>query len=133
LVEDNFYATIKFKSGEEIFAQIAASEEEDRTMLLVSNPITVEEVKMKGRTFGYKFEPWLKTTKEDMFVIDMENVLTMSESEDMEMICYYQDFVRRNNKNSLTKLDRKMGHLGSVNEAKKSLEKIFNIDTAPKE
>ena len=63
----------------------------------------------------------------------MENVLTMSESEDMEMICYYQDFVRRNNKNSHTKLDRKMGHLGSVNEAKKSLEKIFNIDTAPKE
>ena len=55
MVEDNFYATIKFKSGEEIFAQIAASEEEDRTMLLVSNPITVEEVKMKGRTFGYKF------------------------------------------------------------------------------
>ena len=69
MIEDNFYATIKFKSGEEIFAQIAASEEEDRTMLLVSHPITVEEVKVKGRIFGYKFEPWLKTTKENMFII----------------------------------------------------------------
>jgi hypothetical protein len=133
LIEDNFYATIKFKSGEEIFAQIAASEEEDRTMLLVSHPITVEEVKVKGRIFGYKFEPWLKTTKEDMFVIDMENVLTMSESEDMEMICYYQDFIRKHNKDSNTKLDRKMGHLGNVNDAKKLLEELFNMNPASKE
>jgi|TARA_B100001964_G_C14242004_1_gene605486 hypothetical protein len=133
LIEDNFYATIKFKSGEEIFAQITASEEEDRTMLLVSNPITVEEVRMKGRTCGYKFEPWLKTTKEDLFVIDLDNVLTMSESADVEMICYYQDFIRRHNKDSNTKLDRKMGHLGSVNDAKKLLEELFNMNPASKE
>ncbi len=133
MIEDNFYATIKFKSGEEIFAQITASEEEDRTMLLVSNPITVEEVRMKGRTCGYKFEPWLKTTKEDLFVIDLDNVLTMSESADVEMICYYQDFIRRHNKDSNTKLDRKMGHLGSVNDAKKLLEELFNMNPASKE
>ena len=133
MMEDDFYATIKFKSGEEIFAQITASEEEDRTMLLVSNPITVEEVRMKGRTCGYKFEPWLKTTKEDLFVIDLDNVLTMSESADVEMICYYQDFIRRHNKDSNTKLDRKMGHLGSVNDAKKLLEELFNMNPASKE
>ena len=102
-------------------------------MLLVSNPITVEEVRMKGRTCGYKFEPWLKTTKEDLFVIDLDNVLTMSESADVEMICYYQDFIRRHNKDSNTKLDRKMGHLGSVNDAKKLLEELFNMNPASKE
>ena len=36
MIEDDFYATLKFKSGEEIFAKVAASEEETRTMLLVS-------------------------------------------------------------------------------------------------
>ena len=45
--EDDFYATIKFKSGEEVFAKVAASEEEDRTMLIVHNPITVNEIKAK--------------------------------------------------------------------------------------
>ena len=134
MIEDDFYATIKFKSGEEIFAKIAASEEIDRTMLLVSNPITVEEVKMRGKAFGYKFEPWLKTSKEDMFIIDLDNVLTLSESSDMEMICYYQDFVKRVHKDTHTKLDRSMGHLGSVNDAKKSLEELFKLDQeAPKE
>ena len=29
MIEDDFYATVKFKSGEEIFAKVAASEEEE--------------------------------------------------------------------------------------------------------
>ena len=33
MMEDDFYATIKLKSGEELFAKVAASEEEDRTIL----------------------------------------------------------------------------------------------------
>ena len=57
MVEDDFYATIKFKSGEEIFAKIAASEEIDRTMLLISNPITVEEVKMRGKLLDTNLNP----------------------------------------------------------------------------
>ena len=44
-MEDDFYATIKFKSGEEIYAKVAASEEEGRTMLIIHHPITVAEVK----------------------------------------------------------------------------------------
>ena len=44
-MEDDFYATIKFKNGEEIFAKVSASEEEDRTMLVLSNPVMATEVK----------------------------------------------------------------------------------------
>ena len=36
MIEDDFYATLKFKSGEEVFAKVAASEEDDRTVLLLS-------------------------------------------------------------------------------------------------
>ena len=48
MIEDDFYATIKFKSGEEIFAKVAASEEVNRTVLIISNPIMVSEVKSKN-------------------------------------------------------------------------------------
>ena len=47
MIEDDFYCTLKLKSGEEIFAKVAASDEDDRTMLLISNPIIVSEVKGK--------------------------------------------------------------------------------------
>ena len=72
MLEDDFYCTIKFKGGDEIFAKVAAEVEEDRTMLLVSNPIVVEEVKLRGTVVGHKFEPWLKSTTEDMFLVNME-------------------------------------------------------------
>ncbi len=126
-MEDDFYATIKLRSGEEIFSKVAASEEEDRTMLILSNPITINEIKSRGGTVGYKLEPWLKTTSDDMFIIRLEDVLTMSESDDIEMIMMYQDYIRRadKNKNNEADLSRDMGYLGTVNDTKELLEKIF--------
>jgi hypothetical protein len=127
-MEDDFYGTIKFKNGEEIFAKIAASEESDRTMLVIHHPITVCEVKARAGTIGYKVEPWLKTTREDMFIINMDNVLTMSESSDLHMIRMYQRFVQdtdRDNKNQ-PKISRKMGYIATVNDAKDILEKLYN-------
>ena len=126
MIEDDFYATIKFKNGEEIFTKVAASEEEGRTLLILSNPITIEEIKVRGKLGGYKFEPWLKTTTEDMFIINLEDVLTMSESSDIEMILNYQDFIRKMNKTNNSKISREMGYISTVSDAKETLEKIFN-------
>ena len=89
-MEDDFYATLKFKNGEEIFAKVAASEEDNRTMLVVHNPIQISEIKGKSGIVGYKVEPWLKTTKDDMFLVNMDNILTLSESQDVEMIMMHQ-------------------------------------------
>ena len=126
-MEDDFYATIKLKSGEELFAKVAASEEEDRTMLVVSNPVIVSEIKGRSGTMGYRVEPWLKTTSEDMFIINLTDILTLSESSDIEMIMVYQQDVRRplNKGDNQTKISKKMGYVTNVNDAKEVLEKIF--------
>ena len=126
-MEDDFYGTIKFKNGEEVFAKIAASEEVDRTMLVIHHPITVAEVKSRAGTVGYKVEPWLKTTREDMFIINMDNVLTMSESSDLQMIKMYQRFVQDTDRDSKNqpKLSRKMGYIATVHDAKDILEKLY--------
>ena len=126
-MEDDFYGTIKFKNGEEVFAKIAASEETDRTMLVIHHPITVAEVKSRAGTVGYKVEPWLKTTREDMFIINMDNVLTMSESSDVHMIRMYQRFVQDTDRDSKNqpKISRKMGYIATVNDAKDILEKLY--------
>lgn len=127
MIEEDFYATVKLKSGEEIFAKVAASEEEDRTLLIISNPITINEIKNRTGVVGYKLEPWLKTTKEDMFIINLEDVLTLSESSDIEMIMMYQSYVRQSNKNGSnhSKINRRMGYISNVNDAKEILEKLF--------
>jgi hypothetical protein len=127
MIEDDFYSTIKLKTGEEIFAKVAATEEDDRTLLLVTNPIIVSEIKGRTGVMGYKIEPWLKTTTEDMFIINIEDVLTMTESSDIEMISIYQTYCRESDKtrNNQSKISRKMGYLANVNDAKEILEKLF--------
>ena len=125
-IEDDFYATVKLKTGEEIFCKVAASEEEDRTLLIVTNPIIVSEIKSRSGIVGYKLEPWLKTTTEDMFILNVEDVLTMSESSDIEMIMMYQNYIRQSTTDgNQFKLSRKMGYLANVNDAKEILEKLY--------
>jgi len=127
-MEDDFYATLKFKNGEEVFAKISASEEAEKTMLIVFSPIVITEFKSKTGITGYKMEPWLKTTTDDMFIVNIDDVLTISESSDIEMIMLHQSFVRQrpSNKNSSKcHMDRKMGYIANVNDAKEILEKIF--------
>jgi hypothetical protein len=129
MIEDDFYATLKLKSGEEIFCKVASTEEETEIILLVSNPIIVHEVKGRVGIVGYKIEPWLKTTTEDMFLINMNDILTMSESNDIEMITMHQNYIKNNSLSSdgssKYKLDRKMGYIANIKDAKSILEKIY--------
>jgi hypothetical protein len=127
MIEDDFYATLKLKTGEEIFAKIAASEEDDRTLLIISNPVIISEIKGRDGVIGYKVEKWLKSTNEDMFIIDLNDVLTMSESSDIEMISMYQSFTRYCDKryDNEYKLNRKMGYISNINDAKEILEKLY--------
>ena len=129
MIEDDFFATIKFKSGEEIFCKVASSEEEDKIMLLIADPVIIAEIKGRTGVVGYKVEPWLKTTKDDMFVVNLDDVLTMSESNDTEMMTMHQQFMRKNNipgdGSSKYKLDRKLGYISTISDAKDILEKLY--------
>ena len=135
MMEEDFYATLKLKSGEEIFAKVCASEEDDRTFLLLSSPIQVSEVTSRRGIQGYKVEPWLKTTSEDMFILNIDDVMTMSESSDIKMIMMYQSFINEGadyhspgSSPSLknNKVNREMGYISTVRDAKEILEKIYN-------
>ena len=124
-MEEEFYATIKLKCGDEIFTKVSAEDDGERIMLLLSNPITIEEVVIRGSVTGYKVEPWLKTTEEDLFLINMDEVLTITENTSIEMIMYYHDYLRKNNKENNSKLSKEMGYISSVKDAKKTLEKLY--------
>ena len=127
MIEDDFFATIKFKSGEEIFCKVASSEEEDKIMLLVADPVIIAEIKGRTGVVGYKVEPWLKTTKDDMFIINLDDVITLSESFDVEMMVMHQQYVHDNDlgTHNSNKINRRMGYISSVTDAKEILEKIF--------
>jgi len=130
-MEDDFYASIKLVSGEEVFAKVSVCEENERTLLLLSNPVTLETVKIKKwGTIGYKVEPWLKTSSDDMFILDMDRVITISESDNLEVIDVYQQYVRESSideSSSKSVINKEMGYISSVIEAKEVLEKLYKL------
>ena len=128
MMEDDFYATIKFKSCEEIFARVWYSEEEDRTFLILSSPVNIERIKNRAGIQGFRVEPWLKTSKDDLFIVNLDDVLTLNESTDMETIALHETFSQQHDEyyNPKKKLNRKMGYISTIKEAKKSLEQLYN-------
>ena len=66
-----------------------------------------------------------------MIIINMNDVLTIVESSDIEMISIYQKYSRqlsfydKNLSPNQKKLSKKMGYVANINDAKELLEKIF--------
>ena len=122
-MEEEFYATIKLVSGEEVFALVSVSEEEDRTLLIMDNPIIIKPISAKnGMMVGYKVEPWLNIPEDDMHIIDLKNVMYMSEVDSPEIIDIHLKYTKANSRVSI---DRNMGFLSKVNEARMKLEKAY--------
>ena len=130
-MEDDFYASLKLISGEEVFAKVAACDEDNRTLLLLHNPVLVQQVRLPGANIvaGYKVEPWMKTNNEDMFVMDLKNVMTMVQCNDIEMITIHQKYVEESSQEGTrSHIDRRMGYISSVKDAKKMLEQLYKKD-----
>ena len=126
-MEEDFYAIIKLISGEEILSKVCPCDENDRVMLILDNPITMESVTIRQLGIStIKVSPWLKFADDSMFIMDMEKVITMTEVNDEDLINMHQKFVReRNKKSNKSELTSKMGYLSSIADARISLEKLY--------
>lgn len=130
MMEEDFYASIKLVTGEEIFAKISPSEENGNLYVLLLDPIIINEVKTR-HGYAYKVEPWMKTTKDDVFVIKFESIITITETNDEEMILIYEKFVKQKNKDDMQlgvnhfELTKDMGYISNIREAIETLEKLF--------
>lgn len=129
-MEEDFYASVKLVSGEEIFGEVLPSDENGRTVLIISDPVEIETVNMDGRHEGLRMMPWLRSMpSENIVIIPMDRVITVVEArDDSEVVKYYQKFIFSNLKETSSekiKVTKKMGYVISVEKARESLENIF--------
>ena len=129
-MEEDFYASVKLVSGEEIFGEVMPSEENGRTVLIISDPVEIETVSMDGRHEGLRMMPWLRSMpSENIVIIPMDRVITVVEAqEDSEVVKYYRKFIFTNTNQTSSekiKVSKKMGYVISVEKARQSLENIF--------
>ena len=126
-MNEEFYATIKLISGEEVFAQVTPCEEEDRTLLILDTPVIFESITIKHMgVSAMKVEPWISMGDDSMILIDMNKVITINEVKDEQIICIYNKYLRDKDRDSnQTKVNENMGFLSSISEARVNLEKLY--------
>ncbi len=131
MYEEEFYAAIKMVSGEEVFSKVCPCEEQDRTILILDNPVLIETITIRqiGMT-ALKVIPWMKLTDDTMFIVEMNRIITMTEVNDSSIIKVYQKYIRERNKiSSKSQLSSNMGFISSIADARVSLEKLYKSNS----
>jgi len=122
-----FPATIKLTTGEEIFAIVLP----EKDFLMLYEPVIITEIKTMNGDYGYKIEPWLKTASDDMFIVNRNTVITLSECKDKDIINYHLKFIAKKNMIGYVdpyeeKLTKQQGYVSNVNIMRNKLEQLLN-------
>ena len=128
--DEEFLATLKLVSGEEVISMVLYLEDEDKVLL--SNPFSVEQSRQKQGQLeitGFSFKEWVMASFDDMYIIGRDHIITITEvqgpikefyEKNLEKIQSHKQLLHKPNK-----LPRKSGYLGSINDTKNILENIY--------
>ena len=139
---EEFYSVIKLVSGEEIFALVSIDENYDEPVIILQNPIVMTI--MNSSRGGYiKVKRWIELSSEDIFIMKLDRVLTMSESKDAKLIAIYDNYIDSEEdpenmidvykSNGKVNPTSEMGYVSSVEDARKKFEELFKNNQEPKE
>jgi len=132
---DEFIATVKLVSGEEILTKVIVDYTTKVEQVILDNPVICQEVRSHGANvpLGYKFEPWIKMSEEEIYIVDLDKIITLSEIKDDLVIKTYNNIIESGFKRQHPDLDREMGYINNIDSARKIIEKLYKADSASKE
>jgi hypothetical protein len=130
-MEEEFYAIIKLISGEEIIALISIDENDGDPVIILQNPLTMKMIHSPTGSY-IKVKPWMELSEDDIFIIKLDRVITMTETKDSKVIDVYNSYINDEDddielyrSSGEVKVSNKMGYISSVEDAREKLEKIF--------
>ena len=127
---EEFYCVLKLVSGEEIFSLIMVDEDKGEPIIVLQNPVIMKAFQ-NHQGMHLKVKPWIETSTDNLYIIKLDKVITMTESKDEHLISIYENYIQDNDSIEVhhpggrVKPSQKMGYVGSVEDARKSLERIF--------
>ena len=130
-MSNKFLAVIKLKTGEEIIAKIDVAPEVDVIALDCPAMVGHSGFTRKPGISVIKIEPWIKTGREQTYIVEMSNVITTCEVNDKDVIKAYNKFVKAyyetepSTEKPKPKMTKEMGYISNVKDARTSLENIF--------
>ena len=130
-MSNKFLAVVKLKTGEEVIAKVEIASELDVLSLDCPAMVGHSSFTRKPGISVIKIEPWIKTGREQTYIVEMSNVITTCEVSYKDVIKAYNKFVKAYYETESfiekpkPKMTKEMGYISNVKDARKSLENIF--------
>ena len=134
---EEFYAVIKLVSGEEVFSLVSYDENDGDPLLILQSPVIMKVITSEMGSY-VKIKPWMEIPDDDIFIVRLDKVITMTEVREPNLIhCYNrynidddsdQEESISTNEDGRVKISDKMGYIASVEDARKKLEDLFKED-----
>ena len=126
---EEFYGVIKLITGEELFSTICIDENDGDPIIMLQNPVIMKMLQNPNGQY-VKIKPWLELPTDDLFLIKYDRIITMTEINDDQMIHFYEKYLNESEDNDVefdgrVKLNTKLGFVSTVDDARRSLERIF--------
>ena len=132
-----FYSILKMVSGEEIFSLVMVDDNDSNPVVVLQNPIIIKIINNHHGSI-VKVKPWITSSDDDIFIVRLDKIITMTEVKDAKLIGIYNSYlndddIELNPRNMHTpfssdghvKPSSEMGYITSVKEARIILEKIY--------
>ena len=128
-MKEEFHGVVKLITGEEIFALISIEETEEEPIIMLQSPV-VMKILHNGTGQYVKIKPWLDIPEEDLYLIKMDKIITMTEISDGQMIMFYEKYLNESAEcdfelDGRVTLNPKMGLVSTVEDARQRLENIY--------
>ena len=129
IAEEEFIGTLKLISSEEIISTVCYLPDEDKVLL--QSPLQVETARTRKGNLevaGFSLKEWVAASFDDMYIVNRNHILTVTETDDTIKNFYKQTLQRISAGKGAKggqKLSRSSGYLGSIKETKKNLEDIY--------
>ena len=115
--DEQFFATLKLITGEEILGEALVSEDPDtkKDMIFMQNPARTKIVELEvdsedaSQKVAMGFMKWMNFSDEDFYVIDAQSVVSIAPMSDEAEV----------------PINKSMGLISKVEDARKLLERIF--------
>ena len=139
-MDNEFYASIKLVSGEELFSVVSVEEGTDNPLIMLQSPVTMKMVSTPEGSI-VKVKTWMNIPGDDPIVIRWDKAITVTEIKDPSIITIYNNYlederydinqigeVNKTHRNDVkSKLTNKMGYISTVDDARKYLEGVYKI------
>jgi hypothetical protein len=132
-MNDEFYATVKLTTGEEILGIILVQEHG----IYIENPLVLEDFGVLEELFenshvsGIKLSRWIKATTDDVFYIQNEKIVTVGELKDPGL-SYYMRATKEIKESNIHKINESYskkqkynGYRCSIKKARSNFEDLF--------